>query len=78
MLNAPPKSLRATQGHGSREWSIVLKVGGRKVTATEDGSDKQMPSCGYYQREVSQVIRGNIVRGRGYLIFISVPKLNAA
>ncbi len=25
---APPKSLRATQGQGSREWSIVVRRGG--------------------------------------------------
>ena len=28
MQKAPPKSLRATQGQGSREWSIVVRRGG--------------------------------------------------
>lgn len=31
MQNAPPKSLRATQGQGSREWSMTV-VGGQKDT----------------------------------------------
>ena len=38
MQKAPPKSLRATQGQGSREWSIWWGAGGEgDGEAVEDG-----------------------------------------
>ena len=37
MQKAPPKSLRATQGQGSREWSIVVRGGDCGGEAAGDG-----------------------------------------
>ena len=41
MQKAPPKSLRATQGQGSREWSIVVRrCGDCGVEAAGDGDGR--------------------------------------